>query len=163
MKIKKYLAISPYTKTIMRDVGLFLHVPGIMALISLFVSLLAQEYYAILPFGLTSVISIALGQFFYRFRKGASQARLRHAMITVALSWGIIPLIGAIPFVAIAHSIADSNNPVPTILIFQQPWNAIFESFSGFTSTGLSMTFDPAELPYSSLLYYEQQPGNLSG
>jgi trk system potassium uptake protein TrkH len=34
-------------------------------------------------------------------------------------------------------------------LAFQQPWNALFESFSGFTDTGLSVAVSPSQLPYS--------------
>ncbi|MFP4298012.1 MAG: TrkH family potassium uptake protein [Spirulinaceae cyanobacterium] len=149
MKILKQIKLAPQARTILRDMGLFLHVPGLMALISLFISLGWGEYYAIVPFGLTILASVSLGQLLYRFRKGAAPARLRHAMITVALSWGIIPLIGAIPFLAIAASLGDRMDTSPTVSVFHQPWNAVFESFSGFTSTGLSMALDPAQLPYS--------------
>jgi trk system potassium uptake protein TrkH len=149
LKLWKPFTFPSQAKTILRDVGLFLHVPGFMALLSLIVSLLWGEYYAILPFGLTILASLSLGQLLYRFRHGAAQARLRHAMITVALSWGLIPLLGAIPFLAIADTLAENANPSLTILAFQQPGNAVFESFSGFTSTGLSMALDPAQLPHS--------------
>jgi trk system potassium uptake protein TrkH len=70
-------------------------------------------------------------------------------MITAALGWGIIPVFGAIPFVAIAFHFTNLPDPDPTALLFINPWNALFESVSGFTSTGLSMALDPSQLPYS--------------
>jgi trk system potassium uptake protein TrkH len=138
-----------YTKTILRDVGLLLHVPGVMALISMPACILLGEWYAIPSFLLTAGIGIGLGQLLYRlFYKVSEEAQIRHAMLTVALSWGLIPLIGAIPFLSIASHLATLPQTPQTILEFQQPWNAIFESFSGFTSTGLSVAAHPSELPH---------------
>jgi len=133
-----------YHQTVLRDLGLFLHVPGLMAIASLVVSLFWGEYYAIVPFLLTAIASLLTGQLLYQLCQGGEATRLRHAMITAALCWGIIPLFGAIPFLAIAFDVTNLPNPTPTILLFRSPWNALFESFSGFTSTGLSMALDPA-------------------
>ncbi|MDY7013236.1 MAG: TrkH family potassium uptake protein [Cyanobacteriota bacterium] len=139
-----------YWKTILRDLGLFLHVPGIMALLSLPVCLLWGEYYALRPFLLAAIAPLLLGQlFFWRFRQ-AKSAPMRYALITVALAWFIIPLFAAIPFLEIAsQAIAESVNTSPTIIAFKDPLNAIFEAFSGFTSTGLTMAIHSSELPRS--------------
>ena len=140
---------SRSTKAILRDVGLLLHVPGVMALVSLPVCFVFGEYYAIWPFVLTALPSFGLGQLLYHVFRKAEAARLRHAMLTVALSWGIIPLLGAIPFLAIASHLAAFPQTPLTVLKFQNLWNAVFESFSGFTSTGLSIALHPSELPRS--------------
>ena len=127
-----------------------LHIPGGMALVSLWVCVASQEFYAIAPFLLTSLVSFGIGQLLYRsVQQYSEEAHLRHAMITVALSWGLIPLVGAIPFVAIASHLAPLPDTSETVILFQNPWNAIFEAFSGFTSTGLTMALNPRELPYS--------------
>jgi trk system potassium uptake protein TrkH len=130
-------------------VGLMLHIPGGMALVSLWVCVAFREFYAIAPFLWTSLVSFALGQLLYRsVHQYSEEAHLRHAMITVALSWGLIPLVGAIPFLAIASHLAPLPDASETVILFQNPWNAIFEAFSGFTSTGLTMALNPRELPY---------------
>jgi Trk-type K+ transport system membrane component len=70
-------------------------------------------------------------------------------MLIVALSWGIIPFLGAIPFVAIASYLAAFPETPQTIREFQYPLNAVFEAVSGFTSTGLTMALDSSKLPHS--------------
>ncbi|MDY6781280.1 MAG: TrkH family potassium uptake protein [Cyanobacteriota bacterium] len=139
-----------YYKTILRDLALFLHVPGIMALLSIPICLLLGETYALRPFLLAAIAPLLLGQlFFWRFRKARS-APPRYALIIVALAWGAIPIFAAIPFLEIAsNAIATDVNTTPTIIAFKDPLNAVFEAFSGFTSTGLTMAIHSSELPRS--------------
>ncbi len=142
--------MNSYTKTILRDIGLFLHVPGAMALLSIPICLLWGEYYAILPFIICGIIPLIIGQLLYRlFSPGAEKSKIHHAMITVALCWLIVPIIGAIPLLTIASNLAAFPETPQTILNFQNPWNALFESFSGFTSTGLSVALRASQLPHS--------------
>lgn len=141
--------MNPFLKTLCHDLGLLLHIPGIMALLSLPISILSQEYFAIAPFLLTTAVSFGLGQLLYHLGERAKASRLQQALIVVALSWGIIPWIGAIPLITIANSLAAQPEAPPTVLYFQNFWNALFEGFSGFTSAGLTMTVQPSQLPYS--------------
>ncbi|MEC4984112.1 MAG: TrkH family potassium uptake protein [Oscillatoria sp. PMC 1068.18] len=142
--------MNPYLKTILRDLGLFLHVPGIMALVSLLVCVAWGEYFAIRSFLVTAIATLALGQLFYRTcSPGASASRIRYAMLTVALAWAILPLFGAIPFILIAQKLTISGETSATIIYFQNSLNAIFEAFSGFTSAGLTMALNPSRLPHS--------------
>jgi len=141
--------VNRYIKTILRDLGLFLHVPGVMALVSIPIAILLGEYYAILPFFWTSLVSLAVGQGLYRPFRHADASRLPHALLAVALSWGLIPFLGAIPLVLIASHLAKVSLPSITVLNFQEPWNALFEAFSGFSSTGLSMALQSSDLPRS--------------
>lgn len=141
-----------YLTTVLHDVGILLHIPGIMALLSLPVCFIFREFYAVFPFLLTTIASLGTGQLLYRLCCHAEQARLRHALITVALSWGLIPFFAAIPIELVAIHLVDTWEAAPlTIQLFQDPWNAVFETFSGFTSTGLSMALRPSELPQSLL------------
>lgn len=141
--------MTPYIKTILRDVGLLLHVPGVMALASLPICLFFGEYYAILPFLWTALAALGSGQLLYHLFRKAEESHLRQAFITVALSWGLIPFFGAMPFVLIASYLEKTPLSSLTVLEFQSFWNALFEAFSGFTSTGLSMALYPSELPRS--------------
>ncbi|WP_224411753.1 TrkH family potassium uptake protein [Oscillatoria salina] len=142
--------MNPYLKTILRDLGLFLHVPGIMALVSLLVCVAWGEYFAIRAFTITAIATLATGQLFYRTcSQGASASRIRYAMLTVALAWAIVPLFGAIPFILIAQNLTISGDASATVIYFQNSLNAVFEAFSGFTSTGLTMALNPSRLPHS--------------
>lgn len=137
------------TETVLRDVGVLLHIPGVMALVSLPVCVGFGEGYAIVPFGLTAVISLIFGQLLYRSCRRAKAATLKHAMLIVALSWAIVPLPAMIPFIAIASHLATFPDTPQTITDFQSPLNALFEAVSGFTSTGLSMARDASQLPHT--------------
>ena len=134
-------------KTILRDVGLFLHIPAIMAAISLPVCLLANETYALIPLLTCAIASFVTGQLLYRLAKSKSSSRISYGMVTAAIGWLLLPLFGAIPIIMIANA----SNPAPdlsiTILRYRDPWNAVFEAFSGFTSTGLSMATNYSEIP----------------
>ncbi len=55
-------------------------------------------------------------------------------------------IFSAFPFFMAAHM---GNELSETTRAFSHPLNALFESMSGFTSTGLIMTKDPSELPMS--------------
>ncbi|WP_036482038.1 TrkH family potassium uptake protein [Myxosarcina sp. GI1] len=141
--------MNPAVKTILRDLGLFLHIPGVMALISLPVCLAWGETYAVRPFVICAIASLATGQILYRCCCSANASRTPYAMITAALGWLILPLFAAIPLVAIANELSIAPGTSATILRFSNPWNAIFEGMAGFTSAGLSMALHYDELPRS--------------
>lgn len=73
-------------------------------------------------------------------------AALSQAMIIVALGWLWIVLLGAIPLFIAAHLETDLSG---SVRVFRNSLNALFESMSGFTSTGLTMAQDPCTLPMS--------------
>ncbi|ACK72490.1 cation transporter [Gloeothece citriformis PCC 7424] len=141
--------MNPLIKTVLRDLGLLLLVPGGMAIISIPVCLFWGEYYAIIPFLTCAIASWGIGYLLYRCFAGAKSSRTTEAMITAAIGWGIIPLFAAIPFVLVANTLATRPLTPLTILEFQHPINAIFEAFSGMTSTGLTMALHESKLPHS--------------
>ena len=71
-------------------------------------------------------------------RQQQSQAKARHAMMSVSLGWLIIALISAIPYVLIG-----TLNPV----------DACFESVSGWSTTGMSLIKDVDSAPRDILFY----------
>ena len=128
-----------------RDLGIALHVPGVMALMSGGLSLPFGEQAYLLPFVLTALVAFAMGQALYWLHRDAGDHNPGEIVATMALAWLIIPVIGSIPFWSVPFIAAS-----PAVdAIFSSPLNGLFESFSGFTSTGLTMVSSPSELPMS--------------
>lgn len=75
--------------------------------------------------------------------------RLRDGFVIVVMFWGVLALFGAIPLLF-------SHSPQLTIV------DAIFESFSGLTTTGATVITGLDSLP-KSILYYRQQLQWLGG
>ena len=59
----------------------------------------------------------------------------REGLVTTALSWIVLSIVGAVPFVL--------SGAIPN------PIDAFFEIVSGFTTTGSSILSDPSQMPYS--------------
>lgn len=81
-----------------------------------------------------AVFGVGLGR---RGRNGSEPSR-RESLITVLAVWGVVPLIGAIPFVV--------DGPLG-------PLDALFESASGFTTTGATMLVDFSVVSNSLFLW----------
>lgn len=91
---------------------------------------------------ITAVISAALGLVMYLFRPKEEQRQLMHAregFVMVALSWILISLVGALPFYL--------NGAIPSYL------DAVFETVSGFTTTGASILPNVEAMPHGLLLW----------
>jgi len=73
------------------------------------------------------------------FTRGHAEYRRRDAMILVVITWVFIGLVGALPYL-----VTGTCSTVP---------DAIFESFSGFTTTGASVLTDLEQLPHSVLFW----------
>ena len=95
---------SQSIRTILRDIGLFLHVPGVMALISLPVCAIARETYALIPLLTCAIVSLVMGQLLFRQTKSKSSNRIPYAMATAALGWLLVPIFGAIPILMTANA-----------------------------------------------------------
>jgi trk system potassium uptake protein TrkH len=113
-------------------VGLLLHLPALMGIASLPVCLVFDEMAGVRVLLITSGVSIVAAQALYWPARRGTQVFRRHAMLIAALSWLLVACLGALPF-AITGGIS---------------WvDALFESLSGFTGTGLSV-LEPASLPH---------------
>jgi trk system potassium uptake protein TrkH len=119
-----------------------------MALASLPVCVLFDERHALAAFGWTGFASLFLGQLLVQSCRRVSELELRDAMFVAALGWLIVPLLGALPLLLVAQRAAELPGTPASVAVFTEPWNAIFEGFSGFTSTGLTMSPRPSELPH---------------
>lgn len=90
------------------------------------------------PFGsfllMTGVFAL-LGVIGVRLAPRESELDWSHGMVVVALTWLIVPIIGAIPLLLSGH--------------FVRPLDAFFDAMSGVTTTGLSLLSDVDHLASS--------------
>lgn len=133
-------------KAILGNLGLLMHVPCLMALFSTLIALIYDDLFSIMPLLLTGVIGLFLAQIFYRFFFRPEVIHLWDAMITAALGWLICAIIAIFPFIYISKAALSSGLSSSAFTVLQDPINALFESISGFTSTGLTMVQKPSEL-----------------
>lgn len=131
-------------RIILRDLGRLVPVVGIMALVSMVISLIFAEYHALIPLAITAGVSFALGAALYFPCRIAGDTKLKHGMIIAAFGWLLVAAIGSLPFLLIAILPAQNCD---TLLHFRNPLTAFFEAISGFTSTGLTMAVRPDLLP----------------
>jgi trk system potassium uptake protein TrkH len=129
-------------KTVLRDIGGIFIIIGVITLFALIVPLYFNEGYGLAPILLTAAVFFGIGTPMYMIFKNADPANFKSAMITAALGWLLISLIGCIPFILIGF---DKNNPAVTMDFL----SAFFESMSGWTGTGLTMINMENQLPYS--------------
>ncbi len=128
-------------KTVLRDVGAIFIVIGVITLVALLVPLYFGEYYGIMPLLITAFVYFGLGIPLYFIFKKAEQANFKSAMVTAALGWLLISIIGSLPFFLIPFNIQTGQ-----IMSFL---SAFFESMSGWTGTGLTMVDKENLLPYT--------------
>ncbi|WP_223669772.1 TrkH family potassium uptake protein [Kangiella shandongensis] len=101
-------------------------------------------------FFITFILTLISGFLIFLPKRHAKQElKIRDGFIVVSLFWTVLSLFGSIPFMLIenhALSLAD----------------AVFESFSGITTTGATVISGIDELPHS-ILFYRQQLQWLGG
>ena len=124
--------VAKLFKTVAFVIGsVLLFVAAAMALAAL-VSLLYAEYETAVGITTAAAITAGFGFITRRFVKRPKSLTVKEGFVTVGLSWFIFSLFGALPYL-ITGAIPDITN-------------AIFETASGFTTTGASILSDPALL-----------------
>ncbi len=109
---------------------------------SLFVPLPFSFYYAdgAWPaFVLSAVICFVVGGFLFRFCKSSKELTVREGFAVVTFGWGVFAVFGALPYL-LSGAISS-------------PLDAIFETMSGFTTTGSTILTDIEALPQSLLFW----------
>lgn len=132
-------------REVLHGVGFLLHVPALMAVISLAVALLAGETWGVPGLLLTAALALGGGQALVWSTRGAASFQRYQSMQVAAISWLLISLLGALPFLVTAHGTADPAAVGMEALL--APSHALFESVSGFTSTGLTVVERASLLP----------------
>ena len=121
-------------KTVLKDLGSILVIVGLLMLVLIIVSSFFKEFYVVHVLLLTAAFTLCIGLVCRFSCMNAKEPELKHAMITAALAWLIIPAISAIFFIFIeGMSSLDS----------------LFEAMSGWTGTGLTMVAHPSSLTHT--------------
>lgn len=133
-------------RTVLRDIGGIFIIMGFVSLIALVVPIYFGEFgpkgvvEGVGPILITSAMFFGAGlPLYYGFRT-AEPANFKSAMVTAALGWMLISLIGSIPFWLIPYNTET--------LAHMAPLSAFFESMSGWTGSGLTMVADEGKLPF---------------
>jgi len=131
---------------VLRGVGFLLHTPAAMALVSMAVCLLADEPYGLTGFAAVAAVTVVPGQAMLWTTRQAPPMQRFHAMRIAAIAWLLISMAGLLPFVISAH-LAPAGGARAAMQAFRDPVMALFESVSGFSSTGLTVAPSAAALP----------------
>lgn len=105
---------------------------GFMLLVPLCVGLLTREWTFACVFGAGTLL-FSVGLHYARQRIRTTGLNSRHAAIALALAWALLSMFSCVPFVLGGMSWID----------------ALFEAFSAWTDTGLTMIPHPETLPVS--------------
>jgi len=134
-------------KAVVRDLGGLFIIIALASLGTLLVPLYFGEFGSnssfdgIGPILITSAIFFGIGlPFYYLFRK-ADPANFKTAMVTAALGWFFVSLIGSIPLFLVPYNKVS--------LVHMDFLSAFFESMAGWTGTGLSLAPSQELLPYT--------------
>ena len=123
-------------KIIYKYLGKVLITFSILLLIPMFISLIYKE--SLIPFVIPAIISLILGILLNRIKPKNKFLYAKDGFIIVALSWVIISILSALPYVV--------NNDTNFV-------NALFEAVSGLTTTGATI-FKDVEILNKSILFW---------
>ncbi len=127
-------------KMVFRTVGLIVLLEAGLLLLPLAVSLIYAEKTAALAFLATVGISAAFGGLLYLVcRTGKTTIYAKEGFVITALTWIFLSLIGALPFVF--------SGEIPRFV------DAVFETASGFSTTGATILPDPAVCSHGILFW----------
>jgi trk system potassium uptake protein TrkH len=135
--------------SILRILGLLLIFFSLTMLAPIAVSIFYGDGEAQSFFEALLIVLIAGLVVWYPLRRSRGDLRLRDGFLVVALFWCVIGVAGAVPFLV-------AEEPHMTV------GEAVFESVSGFTTTGATVLTGLDILP-PSILYYRQQTQWLGG
>ncbi|OLZ40809.1 potassium transporter Trk [Natrinema saccharevitans] len=140
-------------RTVGRDLGRIFQALAGLLFVSILVPLVWREYYAIPGLFVSGLLPLLAGYVLTSRFRGAAQPGKLHGMIIAAMGWFCVAIFGSLPFLLIAWTvefappILGDPSQTSTLAAFTNPINALFESMSGFTGTGLTMTDNEEVLP----------------
>lgn len=149
-------------RIVMRDVAALQLLLAAMFFVPLAASLAYGETYSAASFLISAAIAATFGGLVYRSCRNAGEPTRQHAMLIAAMGWLVSAGIGALPFVLAAYltppAVAQEFVPVgetyaSSLFYFKNPLHAFFESMSGFTTTGLTMSVHEPSIGRGLLFY----------
>ena len=120
-------------------VGSVLKYLAVPLLIPLVTALVYGE--TILPFVVTILVTVGVGVGLERLDP-EPDILAREGFLMVGLTWLAVSLVGSVPYLVEAHGLPLLVPPVHPSSTLANPANALFESMSGFTTTGATVLGD---------------------
>ncbi len=133
-------------RALLANMGFVLQISGLFVLIPIIASFLYNETGATIGLFITATCFLVLG-FLLNSLCEKKTLTFKQSSTLIVLVFVILSLIGSIPYLYI-----NINASSPSLL-FQSITDSIFESTSGFTTTGFSVIPDLSALPTSLILY----------
>jgi trk system potassium uptake protein TrkH len=127
------------------DLGLAMVPLAIIALPTVAISLWFGDWAVAAGLAVPGLLGVG-GLLGFRYVKQSMRRRTTGGKRIVALAWLVAAFACAAPFITAASLDAEATETTRT---YAAPVAALFESMSGLTSTGLTMTPDARELPMS--------------
>lgn len=124
---------------ILNILGWVLGLQGIFMLPASLVGIIYKEYHDALVYFLISVLCTILGILLRRIKNNNKTFYAKEGFVAVAMSWIVLSLTGAIPFVL--------NGDIPSYV------DALFEIVSGYTTTGSSILTNVEALSHANLFF----------
>ncbi|HEV8387214.1 MAG TPA: potassium transporter TrkG [Nitrososphaera sp.] len=148
--------IQDQYKPVLGNLGVLLQFSAVLLVVPALVGTLLGEAVSITGIYL-EVVGLSFAGFFLMSYGERGQMNLKQASIFVVASFVVMSLFGSLPYVYL-------NPFIPGIDANSLFVNSLFESASGFTTTGLSMITNPENLPESFSFYrsYTQWVGGMS-
>lgn len=126
-------------KMIRHIMGWVLKIEAIAMILPLVCAFIYKEYICVNSFTVTIVVCIGLGLILSFRRPQKHTMYAKEGFISVAFSWILLSLFGALPFVI--------SRCIPSYM------DALFETVSGFSTTGASILTDVEAMPKSMMLW----------
>jgi len=124
---------------ILNILGWVLGLQGIFMLPASLVGIIYKEYHDALIYFLISVLCTIVGILLRRLKSNNKTFYAKEGFVAVAMSWIVLSLTGAIPFVL--------NGDIPSYV------DALFEIVSGYTTTGSSILTNVEALSHANLFF----------
>ncbi|KTG14801.1 TrkH family potassium uptake protein [Haloferax profundi] len=126
-------------KASLRLVGTVLKYLAVPLCFPLVVALYYGE--SVLPFVVTMAVTVLVGIGLERLTD-EPDIGAREGFLMVATTWFAVTLVGAIPFLIEAHGVPFVTSAIHPESTLGNPVNALFETMSGFTTTGATVLGD---------------------
>ena len=121
-------------RIVLEDIGSILMVVGILMVLLLIVSIAFSEFSVVTAVLLAALVTLGIGILLKVTCRGQKEPQLKHAMITAALAWLVVPAVSSSLFIFIEG---------------MSPLDSFFEGMSGWTGTGLTMVAHPSSLTHT--------------
>jgi trk system potassium uptake protein TrkH len=131
-------------KAIIANLGFVLQTSGLITLFAIPVGLIYNEQLPLIALFMTAAVFLGSG-FLLNALCQRKDLDFKSSCILISLTFLLLGIIGSIPYLY-TNTFADTA-------LTSRIVNSIFESVSGFTTTGLSMVLDPESLPRSIIFY----------